>query len=159
MRAINTTLMPKLKVFRTAIGFHDAYVAVPSMKAALEAWGAGSNLFAQGLAEAVTDPALSEVALAKPGQVIKVARGSDAQHLAALGSAPERSKTKTVKPKPRPSRAALDAAEKRLAALEKRHAKARAALEAKQKAERAAAEADRDKAMTAYNRAMKQWHS
>lgn len=28
-----------LKVFRTAIGFHDAYVAATSRKAALEAWG------------------------------------------------------------------------------------------------------------------------
>jgi hypothetical protein len=27
----------KLKVFRTPIGFHDAYVAAPSRKAALEA--------------------------------------------------------------------------------------------------------------------------
>ena len=30
----------RLKVFRTSIGFHDAYVAAPSRKAALEAWGA-----------------------------------------------------------------------------------------------------------------------
>jgi hypothetical protein len=30
----------KLKVFRTPIGFHDAYVAAPSQKAALEAWEA-----------------------------------------------------------------------------------------------------------------------
>jgi len=30
--------MPRaLKVFRTAIGFHDAYVAAPTMKAALAA--------------------------------------------------------------------------------------------------------------------------
>ena len=39
----------KLKVFRTPIGFHDAYVAAPSQKAALEAWGADSNIFAQTL--------------------------------------------------------------------------------------------------------------
>jgi hypothetical protein len=30
--------MAKLKVFRTPIGFHDAYVAAPSKKAALAAW-------------------------------------------------------------------------------------------------------------------------
>lgn len=29
----------KLKVYRTPIGFHDAYVAAPSQKAALKAWG------------------------------------------------------------------------------------------------------------------------
>ena len=45
----------KLKVFVTSIGFHDAYVAAPSQKAALEAWGADSNIFAQGIAEQVTD--------------------------------------------------------------------------------------------------------
>ena len=37
--------MAKLKVFRTAIGFHDAYVASPSRAAALRAWGADTDLF------------------------------------------------------------------------------------------------------------------
>ena len=40
----------RLKVFRTAIGFHDAYVAAPSRKAALEAWGTDKDLFARGVA-------------------------------------------------------------------------------------------------------------
>jgi hypothetical protein len=35
----------KLKTFQTSLGFYDLAIAVPSMKAALEAWGAGSNLF------------------------------------------------------------------------------------------------------------------
>ena len=39
----------KLKVYCTPVGFHDAYVAAPSQKAALQAWGAKTNLFAQGL--------------------------------------------------------------------------------------------------------------
>jgi len=57
--------MPRaLKVFRTAIGFHDAYVAAPTMKAALAAWGAERNLFASGRAERVTDPKLTRAALA-----------------------------------------------------------------------------------------------
>jgi hypothetical protein len=30
----------KQKVFRTSTGFHDAYVAAPSRKKALEAWSA-----------------------------------------------------------------------------------------------------------------------
>ncbi len=60
----------KLKVFRTPIGFHDAYVAAPSQKAALEAWGADGNLFAQGIAEQVTDPELMEEPLASPGKVL-----------------------------------------------------------------------------------------
>ena len=31
----------KLKTFTTSIGFFDLAIAAPSMKAALEAWGAG----------------------------------------------------------------------------------------------------------------------
>lgn len=49
----------RLKVFWTPIGFHDAYVAAASQKAALEAWGSDSNLFAAGLAEMVTDAKLT----------------------------------------------------------------------------------------------------
>jgi hypothetical protein len=75
----------KLKVFRTPIGFHDAYVAAPSQKAALEAWGADSNIFAQGIAEQVTDPKLMQEALANPGKVIKKVRGSADEHFAELG--------------------------------------------------------------------------
>jgi len=84
--------MPRpLKVFRTAIGFHDAYVAAPTMKAALAAWGAERNLFASGRAERVTDPKLTKAALADPGKVIKVLRGTAAEQYAALeASAPRR---------------------------------------------------------------------
>jgi hypothetical protein len=35
----------RLKVFRTPIGFHDAYIAAPSQKAALEAWGSDKDIF------------------------------------------------------------------------------------------------------------------
>ena len=58
----------KLKVFRTPIGFHDAYVAAPSQKAALEAWGSDSNLFAAGAAELVTDAALTPGAARAAGR-------------------------------------------------------------------------------------------
>lgn len=118
--------MAKLKVFRTAIGFHDAYVATPTKKAALAAWGATKNLFQRGDAEEVTDPRLTAAPLARPGEVIKVKRGTEAEHLAALPPDPPRPKKKDKaeeptkaakapkpkpKPKPRPSRADLDAAE------------------------------------------------
>lgn len=129
--------MPKLKVFRTPIGFHDAYIAAPSQKAALEAWGADSNLFARGVAEIVTDPKLTGEPLAKPGVVIKRLRGSAAEHMAALPREPRRQAVthrpasqavkgfKTApKPKPRPSRQSLDNAEQALEALEARHGKA-----------------------------------
>jgi outer membrane biosynthesis protein TonB len=108
----------KLKVFRTPIGFHDAYVAAPSQKAALDAWGSENNLFASGAAERVDDPELTREPLANPGQVIRRARGTMAEHLAALpeakpprgaiaGSAPaspnkERAPSKQAAPSPKP---------------------------------------------------------
>lgn len=134
----------KLKVFRTPIGFHDAYVAAPSQKAALEAWGADGNLFAQGIAEQVDDPKLTEEPLARPGEVIKRLRGSTEEHIAAVGkvekkkdgSRPSTSLRTAIKsgmtkeakpkpPKPKPSRAALDDAE---AAIEKAEKKQRKKL-------------------------------
>ena len=69
-------MAPRLKVFRTHLGFYDVIVAVPSQKAALEAWGAGSNLFAHGFASVVTEPELIEAALRKPGVVLKRQFGS-----------------------------------------------------------------------------------
>ncbi|WP_293984788.1 hypothetical protein [Sphingobium sp.] len=74
-----------LKVFRTSAGFQDAYVAATSRKAALEAWGARTDLFASGIAEQVTDPKLTKAALAEPGKVIRLSKGTAAQHLAAAG--------------------------------------------------------------------------
>lgn len=76
----------RLKVFRTPIGFHDAYVAAPSQKAALEAWGAQTDLFSNGSAEVVTDPELTKAPLDRPGTVVKVPRGTKRHHLAALDS-------------------------------------------------------------------------
>ena len=114
----------ELKVFRTAIGFHDAYVAAPSQKAALEAWGADANLFARGVAEEVTDLALMEEPRSRPGEVVKRSRGDLASHLKALGPKKKGSKkaaakasakpaepSKKAKPKPPPKRDKVDAAE------------------------------------------------
>jgi hypothetical protein len=53
----------KLKVFQTSPGFFDLAIAAPSMKAALEAWGADSNLFHQGVAKESEDPKFSEMFL------------------------------------------------------------------------------------------------
>ncbi len=136
--------IPKLKVYRTPIGFHDAYIAAPSQKAALEAWGSDANLFARGLAEVVTDEALMREPLEHPGKIIKRLRGSKDEHLAAFpaGGPKQRrdeaesvlstrppgrvafSKASPAKPKskpgPRPSREALEVAERELEVLEKR---------------------------------------
>lgn len=73
----------KLKVFRTPIGFHDAYVAAPSRKAALQAWGADADLFARGMAEEVTDATLMKEPLTHPGQVVRKIRGTMDEHMAA----------------------------------------------------------------------------
>lgn len=137
----------KLKVFRTPIGFHDAYVAAPSQKAALEAWGSHADLFARGVADVVTDEDLMTEPLANPGQVIRRVRGSEAEHLAASdrprqrrsrpartsepdgrstdttgsmhgsGSAPTTARKRVL---PRPSREKLEAAENAMAALKDR---------------------------------------
>jgi hypothetical protein len=135
----------RLKVFRTPIGFHDAYVAAASQREALAAWGSDANLFAHGMAEVVTEPSLVEAPLARPGEVIKVPRGSAKEHLAALPKEPvgeawtKRSSpssgslrhTETTepharperrpKPEPRPSRDKLAAAERAITDTEEEH--------------------------------------
>ena len=66
----------KLKTYQTSLGFYDQAVAAPSMKAALEAWGAESNLFHQGAARESKDPEIVEATMAKPGVVLKRPVGS-----------------------------------------------------------------------------------
>jgi colicin import membrane protein len=57
----------KLKTYLTSLGFFDQAVVAPSMKAPLEAWGARSNLFHQGVATGVNDSDIVEATMAKPG--------------------------------------------------------------------------------------------
>jgi hypothetical protein len=66
----------KLKTYQTSIGFYDFAIAAPSMKAALEAWGAGSNLFHQGIAKETDDPDVVAATMAKPGVVLRRPAGS-----------------------------------------------------------------------------------
>src|SRR3569833_3579814 len=139
----------KLKVFRTPIGFHDAYVAAPSRKAALAAWGSERDLFARGAAEQVDDPELMKEPLAHPGQVIRRSRGSAAEQIAALGKtvsgrarkadearqAPRRAKaSKPAKPQPRPDRAPLERAQAAIAEAEARQRNDLAELEKREAA-------------------------
>ncbi|TCM14008.1 hypothetical protein EDF56_11533 [Novosphingobium sp. PhB165] len=142
----------RLKVFRAPAGFYYAYVAAPSQKAALAAWGADSNLFAQGMAEKVDDPAFTKAPLAHPGIVIKAPRGSQQEHLAALAQTAPKSEDRTKKgkppseesgqtlgkrpdrpPAPRPSRAALDETEADLEQYDRALAAELAELEAQRK--------------------------
>jgi hypothetical protein len=174
---------PKLKVFRMPVGFHDAYVAAPSQKAAAAAWGADVSVFARGEAELVTDPDLMEAALAAPGTVVKRLRGTAAEQIAALGEEQydgreARPKTggggkpvRKPKPKPKPSRAPLEEAEEALSAAEARHAREREAMaereaalareraetERRQREERERLQARRDKAEADFAEAMRRW--
>jgi len=135
----------KLKVFRTAVGFHDAYVAAPSRKAALVAWGSDANLFATGAADEVTDPALTKAPLATPGQVVKLPRGTTAEHIAALPKASPHAQPSKAKreeretpaekhiPQPRPSRDKLDAARDALDQCKSRYDRLIAEIEEKRR--------------------------
>lgn len=66
----------KLKTYQTSLGFYDQAVAAPSMKAALEAWGASSNLFHQGAAKETDDPDIVAATMASPGVVLRRPVGS-----------------------------------------------------------------------------------
>jgi hypothetical protein len=132
----------KLKVFRTAAGFNDAYVAAPSRKAALAAWGADVDLFARGIAEEVTDPELGEEPLANPGEVVMRSRGGLAEQLKAMGprkraagKAKKAAKPAEERPaKPRgkpPSRAKVEKAAAAIAEARDKHVAALKGLEDK----------------------------
>ena len=157
------------------VGFHDAYVAAASQKAAAEAWGTGIDVFAREEAELVTDPALTEEPLASPGKVIKRLRGSAAEQIAALGAGETKTKIKPKKPSapvaPKPSREALDQADSEVAEAEARHkaelkklaereatlVHEREKLAAKQAAEIERAHSARDQAEQAYREAVRKW--
>jgi hypothetical protein len=176
----------KLKVFRTSTGFHDAYVAAPSRRAALTAWGADADLFARGVAEEVTDPKLTGAALERPGEVIKVSRGDLAAQIKALGPRKRKAKAadndaeeppetpkprKPAKSKPPPSRDKVDAAEAALAKARERQRAEQKKLEhqrdaierkleslrAKQGKETARLERKRDEARETYREALEAW--
>ena len=167
----------KLKVYRTAIGFHDAYVAAPSQKAALKAWGAARDLFARGVAELVTDPKLMKEPLARPGEIIRRSRGSAAEQIAALPKAgtgrrkPKAPAKPPLKAAPKPSRADLDEAEAALSAMQLRHeeedeamarkeralARERAKMETRHEAEAKRLQRTRDDAERAYRFALENW--
>lgn len=160
----------KLKVFKTPIGFHDAYVAAPSRKAALEAWGAGTDLFSAGIAEQVSgDSKAVKAALENPGEVVRIGRTGDHGTSAGPGK-PAKSKVE-AKSKPKPSRAAVQKAEAAVAELqakqsaeradlakeEEKLARRRRALEGKHREAMERVEAKRDAAKERYRKAMADW--
>lgn len=93
----------KLKVFTTSAGFFDLAVSAPSMKAALEAWGAGANLFHQGFAQQTDDPAIVKATMAQPGVVLRRPVGTD-QAFTEEAEASEASFQGKAARKPKPAR-------------------------------------------------------
>jgi colicin import membrane protein len=75
-RLCTGSMARKLKTYQTSLGFFDLAIAAPSMKAALEAWGAGSNLFHQGVARETDDPDVVAATMSKPGVVLRRPAGS-----------------------------------------------------------------------------------
>jgi len=150
----------KLKTYQTSLGFFDLAVAAPSMKAALEAWGADSNLFHQGAARESDDPDVISATLKRPGVVLKRPVGSDGafNEQAALptnlgsSTAPEKSarKSKGSKAKKSPSRP-IDKAAERKAALAYEREKQRSARELER--EEAARQKERERRKQAVNKA------
>jgi hypothetical protein len=152
----------KLKTYQTSLGFFDLAIAAPSMKAALEAWGADSNLFHQGAAKESDDPDVIAAAMAKPGVVLRRPVGSNGpfgEHaelptdLGDPGPTKTARKSKGGKAK-QPSSRPVDKAAQRKAALafekeQKRRERERAGEEAARQKERERRQQAVDKAQAA----------
>src|ERR1700712_3170834 len=67
----------KLRTYQAPLGFFDMAIAAPSMKAALKAWGADSNLFHQGVAKEADDPKVIAATMSKPGIILRRPVGSN----------------------------------------------------------------------------------
>jgi hypothetical protein len=144
----------KLKTYQTSLGFYDLAIAAPSMKAALEAWGAGSNLFHQGFAKETDDPDVVAAAMAKPGVVLKRPAGSSgrfAEHSQLPDLDDEASGLKKKPRRPEPKRPAArkisDEDAGKAAAEFEREQKRRDAERRKEEAAREKERAKREKAV------------
>jgi flagellar biosynthesis GTPase FlhF len=156
----------KLKTYQTSLGFFDLAIAAPSMKAALEAWGADSNLFHQGAAKESDDPDVIAATMEKPGVVLRRAVGSDGafgEHAklptALGGTGPTKAARKSKGPRAkRHSSRPVDKAAERNAALafekeQKRRERERASEEAARQKERERRQQAVDKAQAALDKA------
>ncbi|MET3840395.1 cell envelope biogenesis protein TolA [Bradyrhizobium sp. OAE829] len=149
----------KLKTYQTSLGFFDQAIAAPSMKAALEAWGADSNLFHQGAAKESDDPEIIAAAMAKPGVVLRRPVGTDrpfSEHaelptdLGDGGAAKATRKSKGSKTKKRSSRPVDRATERQTALAYEREQRRR---ELEQTKEEAARQKERERRRQAVDKA------
>jgi colicin import membrane protein len=157
----------KLKVFQASLGFYDEAIAAPSMKAALDVWGAKSNLFHQGVAKESSDPDVVAAAMSKPGVILRRPVGSNdpfREHAALPTNISDRKagpNSRSVGPKAKKKKApakAKDAAATRQAARafeqeKKRRARERRKEEADQEREQARRRQAIEKAQTALKKA------
>jgi hypothetical protein len=156
----------KLKTYQTSLGFFDLAMAAPSMKAALEAWGADSNLFHQGAAKESHDPDVIAATMAKPGVVLRRPVGTDrpfSEHaelptdLGGGGPGKAGRKSKGPKAKKRSSRPVDKAAERKAALAyereQRRRERERAKEEAARRKERERCQHAVDKAQAAFDEA------
>lgn len=156
----------KLKTYQTSLGFFDLAIAAPSMKAALEAWGADSNLFHQGAAKESYDLDVITATMAKPGVVLRRPVGSDGsfKEHAELptdlgGGGPRKTARKPKGPKTKkPSARPVDKAAERKAALaydreQRRREAERAKEEAAKQKDRERRQQAVDKAQAAFDKA------
>jgi len=153
----------KLKTYQTSLGFFDLAVAAPSMKAALEAWGADSNLFHQGAAKQSEDPDIIAATMAAPGVVLKRPVGSSGRFkehaelptdLAGDGISRKAGSSSVRRKPPKHPERATDRAADRKAALafekeQERRERERAKEEAAQRKERERRQKAVDKAQGA----------
>jgi hypothetical protein len=148
----------KLKTYQTSLGFFDLAMAAPSMKAALEAWGADSNLFHQGAAKESDDPDVIAAAMAKPGVVLRRPVGSDgsfsehAELPTNLGGGQTKAARKSKGAKAqKPSSRPVDKAAERKAAFD--YERERRSRELERASEEAARQKDRERRQQAINKA------
>jgi colicin import membrane protein len=145
----------KLKVYQTSLGFFDLAIAAPSMKAALEAWGAGSNLFHQGVAKESDDRKVIDAAMEKPGTILQRPVGTDGpfrEHAdlptaASLDAPARESKSPRKRAKPAKARKIDEKAERRAAAAFEKEQKRRERQRQKEEAAAAKAKERRKAAM------------
>ena len=148
----------KLKTYQTSLGFFDLAMAAPSMKAALEAWGADSNLFHQGAAKESHDPDVIAATMAKPGVVLGRPVGTDrpfSEHAELPtdlgGGGPTKTARKSEGPKAnKPFSRPVKAAERKAALAFEKEQKRR---ERERASEEAARQKDRERRQQAIDKA------
>ena len=148
----------KLKTYQTSLGFFDLATAAPSMKAALEAWGAESNLFHQGAAKESHDPDVIAATMANPGVVLRRPVGTDrpfSEHAELPtdlgGGGPTKAARKSKGPKAKQPSSRPDKVAERKAAFD--YERERRSRELERAQEEAARQKERERRQQAIDRA------